>query len=51
MKTVGAGRVMFGTNWPMLSPKKCLARLGDLGLDAAQTDAFLSGTARRVFKL
>lgn len=51
MKGVGAGRVMFGTNWPMLSPKKCLAGLAELGLDEAQADAFLGGTARRVFRL
>lgn len=51
MKGVGAGRVMFGTNWPMLSPKKCLAGLTELGLDEAQADAFLGGAARRVFRL
>ncbi|MEX1152964.1 amidohydrolase family protein [Parvibaculum sp.] len=51
MKGIGAGRVMFGTNWPMLSPAKCLAQLAALGLDEAQADAFLAGNARRVFKL
>jgi predicted TIM-barrel fold metal-dependent hydrolase len=51
MKGIGQERVMFGTNWPMLSPQRCLARLGDLGLDAEQRQAFLSGTARRVFRL
>ena len=24
MKGIGKNRVMFGTNWPMLSPRKCL---------------------------
>lgn len=51
MKTVGASRVMFGTNWPMLSPKKCLGELGALGLGEAAAEAFLAGNARRVFKL
>ncbi len=51
MKTLGADRVMFGTNWPMLAPAKCLERIDALGLDEAQTRAFLSGNARRVFKL
>jgi hypothetical protein len=51
MKGIGQERVMFGTNWPMLSPQRCLARLGDLGLDPEQRQAFLSGTARRVFQL
>lgn len=51
MKGVGAHRVMFGTNWPMLSPARCLKDIDALGLDPAQTSAFLSGNARRVFRL
>jgi uncharacterized protein len=51
MKGIGKTRVMFGTNWPMLSPKKCLAGLSGLGLSAEQSAAFLSGNARRIFAL
>jgi len=51
MKGIGKSRVMFGTNWPMLSPQRCLEGLGKLGLSAEQTDAFLSGNARKVFAL
>ncbi len=51
MTGIGASRVMFGTNWPMLSPQRCLAGLGGLGLTAAQSAAFLHGNARRVFGL
>jgi len=51
MKGMGRSRVMFGTNWPMLSPQKCLAGLSGLGLSQQQSDAFLSGNARRVFAL
>lgn len=51
MRGVGASRVMFGTNWPMLSPERCLKGLATLGLDPLQQEAFLEGTARRVFKL
>ncbi len=51
MKSVGQSRVMFGTNWPMLSPANCLDGLDGLDLTAAQTDAFLAGNARRVFRL
>ena len=51
MKGVGRDRVMFGTNWPMIAPAQCLQGLDGLGLDEAQREAFLSGTARRVFKL
>jgi hypothetical protein len=51
MKGMGRSRVMFGTNWPMLSPQKCLAGLSGLGLSQEQSEAFLSGNARRVFAL
>jgi len=51
MKSHGKNRVMFGTNWPMLSPAACLARLADLGLSDSGTAAFLFGNARRVFAL
>lgn len=51
MKGIGAERVMFGTNWPMLNPKQCLAGLEALNLDDKQATAFLSGNARQVFSL
>ena len=51
MQTLGSDRVMFGTNWPMLTPRQCLAHLDRLDLPAAQRDAFLFGNARRVFNL
>lgn len=51
MKGIGQTRVMFGTNWPMLAPLKCLEGLPELGLSNKQSGAFLSETARRVFAL
>ena len=51
MKGVGASRVMFGTNWPMLSAAKCLAGLPRLELSGDQQAAFLHGNAARVFAL
>lgn len=51
MKDIGSSRVMFGTNWPMLSPSQCLAKLDVLDLSQTQKDAFLFGNAQRVFKL
>lgn len=51
MKGIGRDRVMFGTNWPMLSPARCLERLDRLGLDDGLKEAFLHGNARRVFGL
>ncbi len=51
LRGLGRDRVMFGTNWPMIQPARCLAGLDglDLGVDARA--AFLGGTARRVFSL
>ncbi len=49
MKGEGRERVLFGTNFPMLSAKRCLEKLDALGLDAAGKAAFLSGNAKRVF--
>ena len=51
MKGMGQSRVMFGTNWPMLSPAACLKQLDSLDLTEVQSEAFLSGNARRVFNL
>lgn len=51
MKGPGRSRVMFGTNWPMLSPARCLEGLDGLGLDDDECEAFLCGNARRVFGL
>lgn len=42
---------MFGTNFPMITPAKCLEFFGDLGLDDEAARLFLAGNARRVFGL
>lgn len=51
MKGMGESRVMFGTNWPMLSPTRCLQGIESLDLTRGQREAFLVGNARRVFRL
>lgn len=51
MQGVGRRRVMFGTNWPMLSPARCLKGLSSLALQDDLTAAFLGGTASNVFRL
>ena len=51
MKGIGQSRVMFGTNWPMLAPRKCLEGLSGLELSKEQSEMFLAGNARRVFAL
>lgn len=51
MKRNGATKVLFGTNFPMIAPKKALAGLDDLGLADDVRAAFLAGNAKRVFRL
>ncbi len=47
----GHGKVLFGTNWPMIAPARALEGLAALGLDEPTRAAFLAGNARRVFRL
>ncbi|MFV1990064.1 MAG: amidohydrolase family protein [Acidimicrobiales bacterium] len=51
MRGYGSDRVLFGTNWPMISPTRCLRGLDELDLTEEQREAFLSGNATRVFNL
>ncbi len=51
MRGHGRAKVLFGTNYPMIMPDKCLADVDDLGLDAEARDLFLAGNAQRVFGL
>lgn len=44
-------KVLFGSNFPMITPERCLADLPDLGLDDAQRERFLGGNAAAVFAL
>lgn len=47
----GARKVMFGSNYPMLTAAACLEGLDGLGLSPATRELFLAGNARRVFRL
>ncbi|MFE0642524.1 amidohydrolase family protein [Streptomyces sp. NPDC058877] len=47
----GRGKVLFGTNYPMITPARALEHLDELGLDEETTRLFLSENARRVFRL
>jgi predicted TIM-barrel fold metal-dependent hydrolase len=49
MRGRGRGRVLFGSNWPMLAPARCLEHLDKLGLDEEARGLFLAGAARRLF--
>lgn len=47
----GRHKVLFGTNYPMLTPGRALAGLDALELDAETAELFRTGNARRVFGL
>jgi predicted TIM-barrel fold metal-dependent hydrolase len=47
----GRGKVLFGTNYPMIAPAKALEGIDGLGLDDETRGLFLAGNARRVFGL
>jgi predicted TIM-barrel fold metal-dependent hydrolase len=51
MRGHGRSKVLFGTNYPMIMPAKALEGLDALYLDDEARELFLSGNARRVFKL
>lgn len=52
MKTdSGRKRVLFGTNYPMISPEYALEGLDELGLDDETRALYLAGNAKRVFSL
>ena len=51
LRTNGAGKVLFGTNFPMITAARALRGWDDLQLDEATAAAFLGGNARRVFRL
>jgi predicted TIM-barrel fold metal-dependent hydrolase len=51
LRTNGRRKVLFGTNYPMITAARALDGLDALGLDDEARDLFLSGNARRVFGL
>ena len=51
MRGRGARKVMFGTNYPMLTATACLEGLDALALSDEARELYLSGNARRVFQL
>jgi len=51
LRAHGARKVLFGSNWPMISPRKALEGLVDVALPETTRAAFLGGNAARVFGL
>jgi hypothetical protein len=51
MRGHGKKKVLFGSNFPMISPSECLMGLDALGLSDEARGLFLGGNAARVFRL
>jgi hypothetical protein len=51
LRAHGRTKVMFGSNWPMIAPRKALEGLADLALSVDVEAAFLAGNAARVYRL
>ena len=51
LKHHGSQKVLFGSNYPMITPAKALAGLDSLGLDETTRSYFLEDNARRVYGL
>ncbi len=51
MRGHGRHKVLFGTNYPMITPAKALEGLDSLSLDDEARELFLWGNASRVYKI
>ena len=51
LKHHGSQKVLFGTNYPMITPAKALASLDSLSLDETAQSCFREDNARRVCRL
>jgi len=51
MKTDGKEKVMFGTNYPMITPSGVLSDLPTLELEPETEALFLGANAARVFNI
>lgn len=49
LRAHGRRKVLFGTNYPMITPAQALADLDAIGLDDEARGLFLAGNAHRVF--
>ena len=51
MKSHGQNKVLFGTNYPMITPARCLKDLDELELEEKVESKFLYENALRIFQL
>ncbi|MBF6569557.1 MAG: amidohydrolase [Candidatus Binataceae bacterium] len=51
VNTYGRGKVIFGTDWPVIDPERAVAEIETLGLRPESISALVRENAMRVFKL
>jgi predicted TIM-barrel fold metal-dependent hydrolase len=51
MRGHGRRKVLFGTNYPTITPQQALEGLAVLELDDEASELFLGGNAERIFSL
>ena len=51
LKTYGQDKVIFGTDWPVISPERAMDEIKQLGISEPVMEKFLSTNAKRIFKL
>ena len=49
VETAGPGKMLFGSDWPLLSPQRVMEHIRAAGLDPADLDRILGGNAQRLF--
>ncbi len=49
--TYGKGKVLFGTDWPVIDPERAVREVKNLGLHPESESALMRDTALRLFKL
>jgi predicted TIM-barrel fold metal-dependent hydrolase len=51
LKTYGQDKVLFGTDWPVISPERAMDEIKQLGISSSVMEKFLNTNAKRIFKL
>ena len=51
LKTYGQDKVLFGTDWPVISPERAMDEIKQLGISSSVVEKFLNTNAKRIFKL
>ena len=51
LKTYGQDKVLFGTDWPVISPERAMDEIKQLGISPSVMGKFLNTNAKRIFKL